>query len=441
VVAAGAGNDNYRYPASRMPFDLKDPHFMVCAFKITSAGTVGTLMAAQEIMGSQHSALQVLGDGFVWARMVDSAGLTAGIGMAQPALNALCVATLAHSGGATPQVRLRVDGAGSSFSSTASMVASPYGTLSLGMGYWDYYPQDAIQGLEYAWIAGKGAITDAELAIVETYAKSFGQVPAAPPSGADALIQAQFTAGNAGYWGGRLTDFAQLQEAYGGAAPTSWTALAAVWKNKGNLANGHDLAQTDNTLRGQLGTDGSGRHFLNITNATPLVNVGASTTSFYFCMAAAIIAPSYDCVLLTDSDAANKGVKIEQEAFAQIITAKFGTGAATVTVQASYTALVGTANNSPLGLAVIDGWHDGTNVEIRVNKIDPGAAGKSACAAISAGNVNMLLGGGYPLSSGFGTSNATLNLYDPLVFKNYCPSAADRDAIASDFGAAIGLTI
>jgi hypothetical protein len=181
-----------------------------------------------------------------------------------------------------------------------------------------------------------------------------------------------------------------------------------------------------------------------MSNATPLVNAGASTTAIYFCLAVNILAPSYDCVILSDSDAANKGVKIEQEAFAQIITAKFGTGAATVTVQASYTALVGNAgdpHNLPIGLCVIDGWHDGTNVEIRVNKIDPGAAGKSACAAISAGNANMLLGGGYPLSSGVGTSNATLNAYDPLVFKNYCPSAADRDTIASDFGAAIGLTI
>jgi endoglucanase len=229
VVAASPSNDNYPYPAARMPFDLTDPHFMVAAFKVTSAGTTGTLMAAQEITAHTHSAIK-LNAGKTELNQGDIANVDNIItDAATVALNTATTASMASSNGAQ---RLRVNGVQVG-TSAANFSASPFGAASIGMGYWDYYPQDAIQGYEHAWIMGKGSITDAELTVLENYAKSFSQAPVVPLSGAPLLLQTQFDAGNGGIWlsNAGLTEFCQLGT--GSTPPADWTELIGRWKNHG----------------------------------------------------------------------------------------------------------------------------------------------------------------------------------------------------------------
>jgi hypothetical protein len=89
--------------------------------------------------------------------------------------------------------------------------------------------------------------------------------PPAPPPSADTTIQAFFTAGKVGWWGKvtTLSDFVEDEAV--GTAPADFTKLVGRWKNHGNVTDGHDMIQTNNTFRCQLGTDagGVGAHYVS----------------------------------------------------------------------------------------------------------------------------------------------------------------------------------
>jgi aryl-phospho-beta-D-glucosidase BglC (GH1 family) len=433
VVAATASDPNYRYPACKMPFNLTDPHFMVTTFSISTAGVDGTLLSAQEIFASSHSAIMLSG-GKVRYEAMDANGIFAQVtdGVAQP-LNTLVTAT-ANVTAATQKLRVN-GGAWEPVSPSTAFVASPFSTVGLGMGYWNYFPQQTTQGYGYGYIVGPGTPTDAEVGVLENYLKSFAQA-AGPTDPGEIAIQTQFSAGNLGWWGDNrsLSEFL-AQASVAGVPPVGWTDLIGAWINHGNKTNGHDLVQTDNSVRFQLGTDGGGLHYVHGYNGAPLKNVGGSTTAFYACIALDVLTPSYDCNILSSRSTANTGITLEQEAFAATFIAKFGTGSALVTVTSpAYAA----GSNNPAGKNVVEIWFDGTNCAIRLNKGTPATA---ALSALSAGNADLLLLGNYPLT-GSSTANSTVaNVYEAVVFKNYCPNSTDRDAICTWVASKAGLTV
>jgi hypothetical protein len=322
---------------------------------------------------------------------------------------------------------LAVTGSGATITNNGTATVTIHGS--------GYQVNGALEGLKFTPPGTTGAVTF-------TVATSDGAlsdsdnitINVTAASNAPTLIQTQFTAGNNGTWlhNSALTEF--YTDGTGSTNPSSWTDLIGRWKNHGT-ANGHDLIQTDNSLRLQLGTDAATKRFVGCSNATPMHLVGGSTTAFYAAMAVDVLSPSYDCKLLSSRSTANTGVTLEQEAFAATFIAKFGTGSALVTVTSDAYAA---GSNNPAGKVVVECWYDGTNCAVRLNK---GTTHSAALGTLSAGNTEMLLGGDYPLSSGVGTNNALANFYEVVIFKNYCPGSSDRDTIASWVGAQAGLTV
>jgi hypothetical protein len=322
---------------------------------------------------------------------------------------------------------LAVTGSGATITNNGTATVTIHGS--------GYQINGALEGLKFTPPGTSGAVTFTVATSDGTLSDSDNiTINVSAASTGPTLIQTQFTGGNNGTWlhNSALTEF--YTDGTGSTNPSSWTDLVGRWKNHG-AANGHDLIQTDNSLREQLGTDAASKRFVGSFNGTPMHLVGGSTTAFYAAVAVDVVSPSYDCKLLSDRSTANTGVTLEQEAFAATFIAKFGNGSSLVTVTSDAYAA---GSNNPSGKVVVECWYDGTNCAVRLNK---GTTHSSALGSLSAGNAEMLLGGDYPLSSGVATSNATANFYEVVVFKNYCPNSTDRDIIASWVGAQAGLTI
>jgi aryl-phospho-beta-D-glucosidase BglC (GH1 family) len=437
VVGATGSDPSYRFPAVAQAFGLKNPHFLMSAFKLTNPAVDGVLAAAQHIMAPTRSALKIQG-GMLMVEMCDQQGHLYNVTYGTVPANTLTVGTLKYDG-ATMTARLNSENGSSS--GAATLVASPFSTLSLGQGYWDYYPQQAIQGYQYGWIIGPALPTDAELGVLENYLKSFGQAAVAPPAGWEALLQTQFDApnNNGGVWlsARSLSEFAKSPT--DATAPAAFTDFFRVWHNHGNVAGGHELSQADATTPWQLGTDANGKHYGNCYTGAPLKNVGGATSKFYFALAIDVRESTYDGTILSDSNAANVGWKVEHLASApHKFKLTVGTGAASVSVTVAYTVPVG--NTDAAGLHLLEGWHDGTNIQIQLDGVDPGAAGKAACGAISPGAADMVLLGGYPFAT-YWSSGVNGNVYEGAVLKNYCPSSTDRATLRTGIAAQAALVV
>lgn len=100
------------------------------------------------------------------ARWIDSKGLTVQLlGPARLAVNTPAVLALASVPGAQ-KLRLNSTEIGSA---AASFAPSAFTQMLMGCGYISYYPREGFRGNLYAVIAGKGAPTAAELAVLEQY--------------------------------------------------------------------------------------------------------------------------------------------------------------------------------------------------------------------------------------------------------------------------------
>lgn len=159
-------------PKNRVPYNIEDPHFAIAAVSVPGPTNTGVVFQA-----SKTETLYTSDLGFTnsqpYAKWVDSAGqtvqltsvtkLTAGV----PAVMALTSAPGAQ--------RLRINSvqAGTASATLAPGVCSQ---MLIGWGYLSYYPRGSFRGHIYAVIAGKGAPTVAELAVLEKYLASVAGV-------------------------------------------------------------------------------------------------------------------------------------------------------------------------------------------------------------------------------------------------------------------------
>lgn len=448
VVAAGPGNDNYKYPAARMPFDLTDAHFMVCAFLVSTAGTTGTLMSAQEIMGTQHSALRING-GKVQLDQMDVNSLANSIlDSATLPLNTAKTASFVSSNGAQ---RLRVDGTQVG-ATTKTFSTSTFSAATIGYGYWNYYPQDGIQGYEHAWIMGKGSPTDAEMAILETYAKSFAflvappapapspapspaPTPAPTPPPPSAPESAIFTGAGqpAGTWltTDTFTRFNKSHFAPNIVPCTSWSDVAGEWLDQsGNNSIMYDVTDS-NRMQLDNGTTLAKANALVWGPDNRLLNMGASTTGLWFC-----IVPhwsDYYGTVFSDSNGTRSNIGVISSLTQGISLVHYaddpghewrlvvGTGTGKVEAVASNgIGGFGTPNN----YFVIDGYVDPANhiASIRVNGGTPGTVALPSFAAGSPADL-------YWSRFVDGTS-ATFQRYLQIdMTKNFIPSSTIRDNV------------
>ncbi|WP_431097366.1 cellulase family glycosylhydrolase [Polaromonas aquatica] len=159
-------------PKNRVPYNIEDPHFALAAVSIPGTTNTGVVFQASKTEELYTSDL-----GFTnsqpHAKWVDSRGQTVQlISAAKLAAGVPAVMALTSAPGAQ---RLRVNSVqvGAASATLAPGVCSQ---MLIGWGYLSYYPRGSFRGHIYAVIAGKGAPTVAELAVLEKYLASVAGV-------------------------------------------------------------------------------------------------------------------------------------------------------------------------------------------------------------------------------------------------------------------------
>jgi hypothetical protein len=422
-------NDNYRFPAVRMPFRLKDPHFLMTCFKITTANVNGVLIAAQAMMGAQRSAIQIIGSD-MYARITDSAGSQTDVAISVPEINTLTTATLTTDGTA---VVLRKNGStsGSSLQGINATVQSNLDSLALGFGYWNFFPQQATQGAFFGWISGPGNPSSGELGVLESYLRTFGEVTAPPVTTGEDLLQAQYDAGNLGWWGRSAVQAEFTNDSAGLIPADSWTDLVGAWLHHANTSSPRFFQEPNAALRPALTTDGNGFHALHITDGHKIVNAGASTTAFHIFIMANIT--QYEGTLFSDMDVANHGFRGRYDGDDGKFYFAAGTGAATVEIEVLMPWRAIPEFRAP-GLHLYEAYYDGTNMLLRIDNDDLLMATQVLGAAVVAGGADLWLA-----RNPDGTGDNAGDYYEAAVLKNYAYTVlAERDAIGTSVAAAAG---
>ncbi|MFS2036826.1 cellulase family glycosylhydrolase [Polaromonas sp. CT11-55] len=152
-------------PRNRVPYNLEDAHFAIAALSVPAATNTGVVFQASKTEDPQTSELGFL-NGQPRARWIDSKGQTVQLlAPSRLAVNTPAVLALASVAGAQ---KLRLNSAEIG-SAAATFAPSAFTQMLMGCGYISYYPREGFRGNLYAVIAGKGAPTLAELAVLEQY--------------------------------------------------------------------------------------------------------------------------------------------------------------------------------------------------------------------------------------------------------------------------------
>ena len=155
-------------PRNRVPYNLEDAHFAIAALSVPAPTNTGVVFQASKTEDPQTSELGFL-NGQPRARWIDSQGQTVQLlAPSRLAVNTPAVLALASVPGAQ---KLRLNSAEIG-SAAATFAPSAFTQMLMGCGYISYYPREGFRGNLYAVIAGKGAPTAAELAVLERYLAS-----------------------------------------------------------------------------------------------------------------------------------------------------------------------------------------------------------------------------------------------------------------------------
>jgi hypothetical protein len=439
AIPTSTSSETYQYPTNKMPFALKDAHFMLACFAITTAGVDGTLVAAQEMTAAQHSAIKVVGPNVV-AEQTDINGASVSTGLSAPARNTPTTTALVSSGST---LRMRVNGTNSSSVSTSGLAASPFGSAGLGYGYWNYFPQQSIQGQFYGWILGAGNPIDTELAVLENYLKTFAQ-SSVGGSSAETLLQAQYDSpnNNAGWWGDNrtLSDF--TTDGAGTTPATAWSGTDATlvgrWLNHANVASTRFMQELVDANRPTLGTDTNGFHGVSLSSGHPIKNAGGSTSAFY--VAIMVDNLQYAGTVLSDMDVANHGMRIRYDGNTGRYYLAVGrnSGASTLEISVAMPWVVGASVlefHAP-GKHLVEAWYDGTNIGLRIDKSGTMVTTSALGFAMTAGSADLWLA-----SNPDGSASSGGLYYQVPMLKNFCFSSGNRDTVATFAASRGGLTV
>lgn len=159
-------------PRNRVPYNIEDAHFAIAALSVPVQTNTGVVFQASKTEDLQTSELGIT-NGQPRAKWVDNKGQTIQL-LAPTKLAANTPAVLALTCAAGAQ-KLRVNSAQVG-SAAATFAPSAFSQMLMGCGYVSYYPREGFRGNLYAVIAGKGAPTVAELAVLEKYLASVAGV-------------------------------------------------------------------------------------------------------------------------------------------------------------------------------------------------------------------------------------------------------------------------
>ena len=150
-------------PRNRVPFNLEDPHFCAVAIQAGQSGADGVVFQAGLSEGTYLVELRLVA-GRARARWIDASGQVAQIDASSVlAAGQRAVVSMGSRAGAQ---WLRV-GSVQQGSAGASFAASPCSQMLIGWGFVSYYPRDGFQGGVFGVVAGKGAPSVDELAVME----------------------------------------------------------------------------------------------------------------------------------------------------------------------------------------------------------------------------------------------------------------------------------
>jgi endoglucanase len=152
-------------PRNRVPYNIEDAHFAIAALSVPAPTNTGVVFQASKTEDLQLSELGFT-NGQPRARWIDAKGLTVQLlAPAKLAVNTPAVLALTSVAGAQ-KLRLNSAEVGSG---AATFAPSAFSQMLMGCGYVSYYPREGFRGNLYAVIAGKGAPTAGELAVLEQY--------------------------------------------------------------------------------------------------------------------------------------------------------------------------------------------------------------------------------------------------------------------------------
>jgi hypothetical protein len=155
-------------PKNRVPYDMHDAHFAIAAISVPAAGSNGVVFQASKAEEGQASELR-LNNGQAQARWVDRNGHTMELTSPdQLAPNSPAVIALVSQEG-SQQLRVNSKVADSGHHGFAPSVLTQ---LLIGWGFVNYYPQESFKGNVFSVVTGKGAPSDAEMAVLERYLAS-----------------------------------------------------------------------------------------------------------------------------------------------------------------------------------------------------------------------------------------------------------------------------
>jgi endoglucanase len=163
-------------PTNRVPFSVEDPHFVIAAINVSSPTNTGVVFQTSKTEDA-HLAELGLANGIPAIRFIDGKGQKFQLaGNDRLAPNAPAVLAYTSAPGAQ---KLRFNSAEVA-SGSARFAPSPCTQMLIGWGYANYYPQGGFGGQVYAVIAGKGAPTPAEMAVMERYLAGLAGAKLAP---------------------------------------------------------------------------------------------------------------------------------------------------------------------------------------------------------------------------------------------------------------------
>jgi aryl-phospho-beta-D-glucosidase BglC (GH1 family) len=155
-------------PKARVPYNIDESHFAIACISVPSIGNSGVVFQAGKTEDYQVSEL-ALSSGQPQANFRDVNGqavtLTSSVSLAA---NTPAVIALTSVPGAQ---RLRVNSTVAG-NSNATFAPSSFTQMLIGWGYVGYYPRGGFMGSVFSVIAGKGAPTTSELAVLERYLAS-----------------------------------------------------------------------------------------------------------------------------------------------------------------------------------------------------------------------------------------------------------------------------
>ena len=152
-------------PRNRVPYNLADPHFVIAVVSVSRPDQAGTVFHAGTTGGYWFSELAFV-NGLPQARWEDALSRQSYLTSPdRPTPGVPLVMSLVYAPG---RQALRVNTAIVK-TSTVELVSAPLENLMIGWGMHGRHPQPSFGGEVYGVIAGAGAPTDAEMAVMERY--------------------------------------------------------------------------------------------------------------------------------------------------------------------------------------------------------------------------------------------------------------------------------